>query len=287
MTRKTFLNLYIKLGRYDHLAAVWILFSPCLWVFALSGITTVPPKTLILFFLGSLLMRSAGCIINDMTDQTIDRKVGRTITRPLAKGTLSNKHALCFLVLHLILGFFILIQFNRLTIAIGVALLPLIIIYPLMKRWTYWAQLFLGITFNGGVLMAWTSLHNNLDLDAFLLYGAAILWTLGYDTIYGYQDKDDDQALGLKSTAVLFQNHLKAFVLSCFCSMILLLSFVGLSKTLHWSYYMYLGIVLLTFVYQVFKVDIGDKKKCLYVFQQQYVIGILVFLGLLMGVNIQ
>jgi len=274
---------YIHLGRHDRLAALWILFFPCLWSFALSGIETVPIKTLILFFFGALLMRGAGCIIDDMTDQRIDRGVVRTRARPLAKGVLNNKQATMFLSVHLILGLIILLQFNRLTILMGVAFVPLIILYPFMKRWTHWAQLFLGLTFNGGVLMAWAACRDHLSVSVFILYGAAVLWTLGYDTIYGCQDRADDRVLGLKSTAILFYPRLKLFLLLCFSGMVFLLVLVGFMGSFRGAYYLGLGGVFLTFLYQVFDLEVDSPRSCLNVFRQQKIIGLLVLLALVAG----
>jgi 4-hydroxybenzoate polyprenyltransferase len=277
------LHPYIHLGRHDRLAALWMLFFPCLWSFVLSGIETVPVKTLILFFFGALLMRGAGCTINDMTDQKIDSGVRRTRERPLAKGVLNNKQALLFLGAQLLLGLLILLQFNLFTILIGIAFIPLVILYPFMKRWTHWAQLFLGFTFNGGVLMAWTACHDYMPTSVLVLYGAAILWTLGYDTIYGCQDREDDITLGLKSTAILFCPRLKLFLSLCFSGMVFLLVLVGIMESLRGVYYGLLSLVLLVFLYQLIALEVDRPQSCLNVFRQQKVIGLLVFLAFLMG----
>ena len=191
---------WAELARYDKPIGFMLLFWPCVWSLLLYGMisNTIPPLSyFLLFFIGSILMRGAGCTWNDFLDKDFDKNVDRTKNRPLASGKISTKHAIIFLIFQLILGLIILLQFNALTILLGCLSLAPIFIYPLMKRITWWPQLFLGITFNWGALLGWLSLSNNLSYYPFVLYLSCIFWTVGYDTIYAHQDRDDDIVLGL------------------------------------------------------------------------------------------
>lgn len=274
---------YMYLARYDRPVAIWILFLPCLWAFVLSGEALLFWKSILVFFVGSILMRGAGCIINDMADQKFDRKVGRTMGRPLAKESLSNIQALTFLAINLVLALLLLLQFNGQTILLGFAVVPLVVLYPFTKRWTHWPQLVLGLVFNWGVLMAWSAMGKDWSLEIFLLYGAAVLWTLGYDTIYGHQDREEDVALRLKSTAILFHGHLKLFLGTCFGLMMVCLLFVGVLKGFGWAYYGALGFVFFAFLLNVFTLEVEDKSSCLRAFRAQKFLGLLVLLALVVG----
>lgn len=274
---------YIYLARYDRPSAIWILFFPCLWAFALAGMENVSRETFFLFFCGAILMRGAGCIMNDMADQNIDRHVERTRGRPLAKGSLNKFQALGFLALNLVLALWILMQFDARTILIGCLLMPLVILYPFMKRWTYWPQLFLGVTFNGGILMAWSAAGQDFSPGVWLLYLAAIVWTLGYDTIYGSQDLEDDLKLGMKSTAILFHVKQKLFLGACFSTMVGLFLALGLMHSFGWGYWAGLALLIFAFSAQIFRVQEGDKSTYLKVFKEQKYIGFLVFLMLVLG----
>ena len=161
-------------------------------------------------------MRSAGCIINDIVDKDIDKKVGRTRTRPIASGKISVLKSSFYAMLLCLVAFVILLQFNFLTILLGLSSMLLAFTYPFMKRFTYWPQLFLGLTFNWGILMAWTAMNNSINLEIFILYISAIFWTLGYDTIYGTQDMSDDEIIGIKSTSIKFKKNIKLFVGACY-----------------------------------------------------------------------
>ena len=205
------LNLFIELTRLKRPIGYMLLFWPCLW-----GLTLAYDfkedlinfyKYLILFLVGAILMRSAGCIINDITDKNFDKKVERTKLRPIASGKVSIKLGLFYASILCLLALLILINFNSITIILALCSMPLAFTYPLMKRFTYWPQLFLGITFNYGVILGWTSINPIIDIKPLLLYLGAIFWTLGYDTIYGFQDIKDDEIIGVKSTSILFKKN--------------------------------------------------------------------------------
>ena len=274
---------YIYLARYDRPSAIWILFIPCLLGFALVGMENVSRETIFLFFCGSILMRGAGCVLNDMADQQIDRGVARTRGRPLAKGDINNVQALGFLAVNLALAQWILQQFDGRTILVGCAFVPLVILYPFMKRWTYWPQLFLGLTFNGGILVAWSATGRDFSWEIGMLYLAAILWTVGYDTIYGYQDLEDDLLVGVRSPAVKCQGQIHGFLRVCFLGMVGVLGLLGTMAHLKWKYYVGLGILFFTFMWQLSRVKKGNKKTYLYVFKEQKYIGFLVLLSLILG----
>jgi len=224
----SFLRPYAYAMRLDRPIGIWLLLFPALWSLALTsnGIRGITPElitTAFLFAVGAVIMRGAGCIINDLWDRDLDKMVERTKNRPIASGQISVKNAVIFLVILLALGLIILLQFNRLTIGLGILSLFFVIAYPLMKRITWWPQAFLGFTFNFGVLMGWSAMEGTLAPAAYILYIAAFFWTLGYDTIYAHQDIDDDVLAGIKSTARLFKDKSKAFVGTCYALSTLLM----------------------------------------------------------------
>jgi len=276
-----FFRPYLYLARLDRPIGFWLLFLPCLWSFGLSE--TWSWMTVFFFLWGSIFMRSAGCVINDLADQSFDQKVERTKTRPLAAGALTKHQALSFLVLLLGGAFLILLQLKKITILMGFFFLPLVILYPFMKRWTYWPQLFLGLVFNGGILMAWVDGKGALSLEPLLLYGAGIFWTLGYDTVYGYQDKEEDEGLGLKSTALLFKDQLKPFLLGCFSVMIFLLISIGVYNEYTKIYYGILISLYSWFIYQVWFLNSNDKQNLLALFRSQKWVGFWVLGAILLG----
>ena len=193
-----------------------LLFWPCSWSLAyaykVDQNLNIFLYYLLLFFLGSVLMRSAGCIVNDVVDKDLDIKVKRTKHRPIASGKISVKKSFFYISILCALAFLVLIQFNFLTIALGMGSMFLAFSYPFMKRITYWPQLFLGLTFNWGIIMAWAAVNNNVSYEIITLYVSAIFWTLGYDTIYGVQDMEDDIIIGVKSTSIKFKKNIKLFV---------------------------------------------------------------------------
>ena len=213
---KSQIKLFIELTRLNKPIGILLLFWPCSWGLAYAYNYTNNSNQflfyLLLFFLGSVLMRSAGCIINDIVDKDFDKKVKRTKQRPIASNLVTVNQGLIYSALLCLVAFFILIQFNKLTIILGLSSMLLAFSYPFMKRITYWPQLFLGITFNWGLIMAWAASTNYISQEIILFYLSAIFWTLGYDTIYGAQDVKDDEIIGVKSTSVKFKKNIKEFV---------------------------------------------------------------------------
>ena len=211
---------YIKLLRLDKPTGIFLLFWPCAWGLAIGSSdisdSLIFYKYLLLFFLGSCFMRSAGCVYNDIVDRKIDAKVSRTKSRPIAKGTISVTSGWMIILLLIFFSILILFQFNLNSIIFGLSSGLLVIAYPFMKRITYWPQLFLGITFNWGVILAWLVLENKFSFTPLALYSSAIFWTLGYDTIYGMQDIKDDLKIGIKSTSIKFKKKIKTFLLICY-----------------------------------------------------------------------
>ena len=209
-------KIFIDLTRLNKPIGFMLLFWPCSWGLAyayyFNQILNLFLYYLVLFFFGSVLMRSAGCVFNDIVDKDFDKKVKRTKTRPIAAGRISVNKSLAYVLILCLIAFFILLQFNLFTIILGMSSMILAFLYPFMKRITYWPQLFLGLTFNWGIIMAWAAINNNISAEIVVLYMSAIFWTLGYDTIYGAQDMSDDEIIGLKSTSIKFKNNIRLFV---------------------------------------------------------------------------
>ena len=278
------LKIFIELTRLNKPIGYMLLFWPCSWGLAYAYSVSQNEKLfiyyLILFFFGSLLMRSAGCIVNDIVDKDFDKKVKRTKRRPIASGKISIKKSLMYVMILCALAFLILIQFNSLTVVLGLGSMFLAFSYPFMKRITYWPQLFLGLTFNWGIIMAWAAINNNISIGIITLYISAIFWTLGYDTIYGAQDIHDDEIIGLKSTAIKFKKNIKLFV--CFCY---ILSFTSLT----WLYIEKIGInlftllllmCLMTLTYQLKIFKKKDPLSCLKAFKINNFFGLFLFLAI-------
>ena len=229
-------------------------------------------------------MRSAGCIFNDIADKDFDKKVNRTKNRPIASGKISVKDALTFTIILCLLAFFVLINFNYLTIILALASMPLAFTYPLMKRFTYWPQLFLGITFNYGLILGWTSIQENISFIPLIFYLGAIFWTLGYDTIYGYQDIKDDEIIGVKSTSIKFKNNPNNFLYICYSITCLSLIFIGIY--MKFSYIYFIGLIVIAyhlFIYQIKNLNIKKPKICLKIFKSNNLIGLSIFLNILIG----
>lgn len=259
---------------------IWLLMFPCWWSIALSS-TELNIKMLILFAIGSLIMRSSGCIINDIIDRDIDRKVERTKNRPLASGEITVTQALTLLAVLFLLGFVILLSLNKLAIIIGLFSVIPIVIYPFMKRITYLPQLFLAITFNWGVLIGFAAIANEIRIEALLLYIAALVWTLAYDTIYAHQDKEDDKKIGIKSTALLLQDKTKPFITVCYAAIIVLFLIIGQIIDYGALYYPFIMAATAHFAWQVVILDIDNPKSCLRVFQSNQWVGLLLFIATL------
>ena len=259
-----------------------LLFWPCVWgltlAFYFSGDVDIYLKHIILFFLGSILMRSAGCIFNDVVDKDLDKKVYRTKKRPIASGKISILNAFVYIILLCLIAFSILLQFNRFTIILGLGSMILAFAYPFMKRITYWPQLFLGLTFNWGIIMGWTSMSNNMSIEPIILYFSAIFWTLGYDTIYGLQDMADDEIIGVKSTAIKFKNNVKIFVGTCYSLCALLILLLGILMEID-KYVLLISLFfILSLVYQIRFFKMNDPGSCLSSFKMNNLTGLLISL---------
>jgi 4-hydroxybenzoate polyprenyltransferase len=282
------LNLFIELTRLNKPIGYMLLFWPCVWgltlVYDFNSEINTYYKYLIFFLLGSMLMRSAGCIINDITDKKFDQKVERTKNRPIASEKISIKLALLYALVLCFCAFLILINFNLFTIVLALASMPFAFSYPLMKRFTYWPQLFLGITFNYGLVLAWISINNSISLTPILFYIGAIFWTLGYDTIYGYQDIKDDEIIGIKSTSIKFKNNPKTFLTLCYSFLLISLILIGALMSFSNIFYLFLIIPFChLFFYQINFLNINKPEDCLKIFKSNNVLGLIVCINILVG----
>ena len=280
------LKLFIDLTRLKNLIGYMLLFWPCAWGLTLAYDFTDNLNNyfffLILFFLGSVLMRSAGCIVNDILDKEFDAKVFRTKNRPIASGKVSIKLGILYSILLCFLALLVLLNFNSFTIILALGSMPLAFTYPLMKRFTYWPQLFLGITFNYGLILGWTAVNGKLEIIPILFYIGAIFWTLGYDTIYGYQDIKDDEIIGLKSTSIKFKGKAKKFLFACYTFVIIFFIVGGFKMNFHFSYYFLILIPLIhLFLYQIKKFDLKNPSSCLNAFKSNNLFGLIIFLNIL------
>jgi len=282
------LNLFIELTRLKRPIGYMLLFWPCAWGLTLAYDFSNDLNNyffyLSLFILGSVLMRSAGCIVNDISDKEFDKKVERTKNRPIASNKVSIQLAIFYTTILCALAFLILINFNNLTIILALCSMPLAFTYPLMKRFTYWPQLFLGITFNYGLILGWICIKNQLDVVAILLYFGAIFWTLGFDTIYGFQDIKDDEIIGIKSTSIKFKKKPKLFLFLCYLIFISSLITVGFFMNFSYLFYFFSLIIATQLIFfQIYKLDFKNPKKCLQIFKSNNFLGLLVFLNILIG----
>ena len=278
------LKIFINLIRLNKPIGIMLLFWPCSWglayAYSIEQNLNQFLYYLLLFFLGSLLMRSAGCIVNDIVDKDIDKKVLRTKNRPLASDLISVKLAITYVVILCTLAFFILIQFNVLTIILGFVSMILAFSYPFMKRITYWPQLFLGLTFNWGIVMAWTAMTNDISVEIITFYAAAIFWTLGYDTIYGIQDIVDDEIIGIKSTSIKFKENIKLFVGVCYFLSSALIIYLFYDKLGLNNFTILVTIFIISLIYQIIKLKKNNPKKCLQAFRVNNFSGFLLFFGM-------
>ena len=282
------LNLFIELTRLKRPIGYMLLFWPCSWGLTLGydfsqGINNYF-FYLFLFLIGAILMRSAGCIVNDVLDKKFDKKVLRTKDRPIASEKISVKLGLFYAGILCLIAFLVLINFNYFTIYLALASMPLAFTYPLMKRYTYWPQLFLGVTFNYGLILGWTSINSSIDLASLIFYFGAIFWTLGYDTIYGFQDIKDDEIIGLKSTSIKFKNNPYSFLYLCYLTFTITLLIIGYLMKLNNFYFIFLIIIIFQMLYfQLLKLDIKSPINCLKVFKSNNFLGLLVFFNLIVG----
>ena len=276
-------KIFINLTRLNKPIGFMLLFWPCSWglayAYKFNQDLNIFLYYLLLFFLGSILMRSAGCIVNDIVDRDIDKKVKRTKNRPIASKKINVFKSLIYAITLCLIAFLILVQFNFLTILLGLTSMFLAFSYPFMKRITYWPQLFLGLTFNWGIIMAYTSINNIISLEAIILYSSAIFWTLGYDTIYGAQDIVDDEIIGMKSTSIKFKKNIKKFVSLCYLiSSILILFLFPFNMSLQTLLMMFF---ISTLVYQILIFDKKKPKTCLKAFKINNISGLILFVAIL------
>ena len=276
---------YLRLMRLDRPIGVWLLVFPCWWSVCLAGIANDNPMPdlwlMVLFLVGAVVMRGCGCAYNDYVDRDIDAKVARTATRPIPSGAVTPSQALAFAIILGWVGFVVLIQFNWVTIAVGTGSLVFVAIYPFMKRLTDWPQLVLGIAFNWGALVGWTAVNASLDWPPVLLFLGSVMWTVGYDTIYAHQDREDDRALGLKSTALRFGARTRIWVGGFYAAAVLLWLAAGMLSGTHIAYGVAVGLVAAHLVWQVATLDMSDAKNCLHRFRANRDVGILLLLGLI------
>ena len=280
--------LFIELVRLKKPIGFMLLFWPCAWGLTLAYDFSLNLNDyffyLVLFFLGSVLMRSAGCIVNDILDKEFDKKVFRTKNRPIASNQIAIKLAIFYVIILCFMALLVLLNFNSFTIFLALGSMPLAFTYPLMKRFTYWPQLFLGITFNFGLILGWTAIKGQIDIVPVIFYLGAIFWTLGYDTIYGYQDIKDDEIIGLKSTSIKFKNNPHKFLIICYSIFLLNLLITGFFMKLNNLYYfVFVLIFLQMFFFQLKKLDVKDNIKCLTTFKSNNILGLLVFFSLIIG----
>jgi 4-hydroxybenzoate polyprenyltransferase len=278
-------KIFIELTRLNKPIGFMLLFWPCSWglayAYSINQNLSLFLHYLLLFFLGSVLMRSAGCIVNDIVDKDFDKKVFRTKKRPIASERISISKSLIYVIMLCLIAFLILIQFNLLTILLGMSSMILAFSYPFMKRFTYWPQLFLGLTFNWGIIMAWTSMNNVISFEIVLLYIAAIFWTLGYDTIYGAQDITDDEVIGLKSTSIKFKKNIKVFVCISYSITLLLLMYLFMEKVGKNMFSFLLLLFAISLIYQLINFNKNAPETCLNSFKSNNYSGLLLFLSFL------
>jgi 4-hydroxybenzoate polyprenyltransferase len=282
---------YLRLARLDRPIGSWLLLLPCWWSAALAAIAarSAGPSLIhiALFFIGAFAMRGAGCTWNDIVDRDLDGSVERTRSRPIPSGQVSVKQAFGFLLLQALIGFAVLISFNRFTIALGIASLAIVAIYPFMKRITYWPQIVLGLAFSWGAPMGWAAAFGALGIAPLLLYAGSIAWVIGYDTIYAHQDREDDALIGIKSTALLFGERTKPMLSLFYGLAVLLIGAAGCSVGAGVVF----AVGLLAFAghlaWQVVRLDINDPDRCLALFKSDRDAGLILFAGMLLDAFVQ
>ena len=282
------LNLFIELTRLKKPIGYMLLFWPCVWGLSMAYDFKKNLNDyffyLILFFLGSVLMRSAGCIVNDIFDRKFDKEVSRTKNRPIASGKITVNLGLFYSTILCLLAFFVLINFNLFTIILALASMPLAFTYPLMKRFTYWPQLFLGITFNYGLLLGWTSIKGEIDIIPIIIYLGAIFWTLGYDTVYGFQDIEDDEIIGVKSTSIKFKESPKILLTICYLIFILVLIITGIKLALNKVFFLGVFLIMIhLFFFQVYRLNKNNKTRCLNIFKSNNFLGLMTSISIILG----
>ncbi|MGB8274435.1 MAG: 4-hydroxybenzoate octaprenyltransferase [Alphaproteobacteria bacterium] len=277
------LRPYLRLARVDRPIGTFLLLFPCWWGVALASPGFPDPVLLVLFAIGAVAMRAAGCIVNDIADREFDAQVARTQTRPIASGAIPVKRAAVFLGLLLLVGLAVLVCFNRFAIVLGLASVPLIVAYPFTKRFTYWPQAFLGLTFNWGALLGFAAVKGTLEPAALLLYAAGLFWTLGYDTIYAHQDREDDALIGVKSLALKLGTRTRPFLFAFYGVCLALIGVAGFAARLGPPFYGWLVTAGAHLFWQAGRVDLDDPRDCLAKFRSNTVFGGLILLALVLG----
>ncbi|MEC9367161.1 MAG: 4-hydroxybenzoate octaprenyltransferase [Pseudomonadota bacterium] len=279
-----FARPYLRLARADRPIGVWLLLLPCWWSTALAGLAQgrmFPDiRHLLLFAVGAIVMRAAGCAYNDIVDREFDGKVARTRSRPIPSGQISVRGAQAFMLVMCVSGLLVLLQFNNFAILLGMGSLAVVAVYPFMKRYTDWPQAVLGLAFSWGALMGWAAAYGRLDAPAMLLYAGAFFWTVGYDTIYAHQDKEDDALLGLKSTALKFGARTRLWLSAFYALTALLLLLAGFAAGAGIVFVCGLALGAGNLTWQVATLDTGDSINCLKRFRSNRDFGLIVFASL-------
>ncbi|MEB3702829.1 4-hydroxybenzoate octaprenyltransferase [Candidatus Bealeia paramacronuclearis] len=283
MQRTPILELLFEIMRLHRPVGIWLLMFPCWWGVAYTSSQFPNPWFLMLFAVGSTVMRGAGCIYNDIVDHDLDKKVARTQNRPLARGDLTIPQAIIFMIVLGMIGALILFQFPDKAIAVGLCSLVLVILYPFMKRITYWPQVFLGLTFNWGIWVAWAASGQSLSLGLLFLYLGGILWTLGYDTIYACQDREDDLLMGMKSSAIKFGGSTKPALVLIYSGALFCWSVAGHLAGFHKWFYGGILAMAFHFAWQVLSLDIHHPKNCGKRFVSNIYIGAILFITIVIG----
>src|SRR5450432_284819 len=277
---------YLRLSRLDRPIGSWLLLLPCWWSAALAAFVARDisqlPLDIALFFLGAFAMRGAGCTWNDITDRDLDAKVERTRSRPIPAGQVSVPQAMVFLVAQALVGLAVLLQFNRFAIAAGIASLGIVVVYPFMKRITYWPQIVLGLAFSWGALMGWAAAFGRLDWPALVLYAGSISWVIGYDTIYAHQDREDDALIGIKSTALLFGERTAPMLAGFYAGAVVLIGTAGLMAGGGLIFMLGLIAFAAHLTWQVLRLDVNDPTQCLRQFKSNRDAGLILFAAMLL-----
>jgi 4-hydroxybenzoate polyprenyltransferase len=285
------LRPYLRLTRLDRPIGWWLLLVPCWWSAAMAAIPNgwwgPDPWHIVLLLVGAIVMRGAGCTWNDLVDRDIDGRVERTRSRPIPSGQVSVPAAFAFLVLQGLIGLLVLVQFNRFAIAVGIASLGVVAIYPFMKRVTYWPQIFLGLAFSWGALMGWAAARGALELPAFLLDAGSIAWVIHYDTIYAHQDREDDALVGLKSTALLFADRTKPALVVFSAAAVVLIGLAGVTARAGVVFALGLAVFAAHLAWQIVRLNIVDPESCLKVFRSNRDAGLILFAALVLDAMVQ
>ncbi len=280
-----FARPYLRLARLDRPIGSWLLLIPCWWSVGLAGMRVEQFPSLwhiVLFFIGAFAMRGAGCTWNDLVDRNLDGLVERTRLRPIPSGQVTVAEATIFMALQGLIGLLVLLQFNRYTVITGLASFSVIVIYPFMKRITYWPQIVLGLAFSWGALMGWPAAFGRLDWPALALYAGSICWVIGYDTIYAHQDRDDDLLIGIKSTALLFREKTRPMLTGFYAGAVVLIGIAGLLAGGQLIFVLGLIAFAAQLAWQVLRLDINDSAQCLKLFRSNRYAGLILFAAMLL-----